>query len=253
MSQAAPLALVTGGMRRVGAAIAMRLARAGYDLALSSHADTDPEPDLAAVLSEHGTNWHPFIADLSDPDQTEKLVADVCAHFGRAPDLLVNNAAMFGQDDWMAMDAATLSAHFGLNLFSPLLLAKALVAASGQGEVPAIVHIVDQRIDNPHPDQISYTLSKQALAASVRTMAMAFGAKARVNAVAPGLVIDTDDYKPGQAERLATMMPLKALPKVEGVADAVLYLAQANDVTGQILYVDGGAHLKSFPRDFMHL
>jgi pteridine reductase len=253
MTKPAPLAVVTGGMRRVGAAIAMRLARAGYDLALSSHADARPEPALTAVLSEHGTNWQAFIADLSDPNQAEQLIADVRSHYGRAPDLLVNNAAMFGQDDWMAMDAQTLSSHFALNLFSPILLTKALVSASGQGIVPAIVHIVDQRIDNPHPDQISYTLSKQALAASVRTMATAFGAKARVNAVAPGLVIDTDDYKPGQAERLATMMPLAALPKVEGVADAVLYLAQASDVTGQILYVDGGAHLKSFARDFMHL
>ncbi len=255
MNERAPLALITGGMRRVGAAIAMRLAKAGYTLALSSHADTDPEPELAAVLLAQGTKWHGFIADLSDPNQAERLIADVGTQFGRTPNLLVNNAAMFGQDDWTTMDTATLSAHFELNLFSPLLLAKALVSASAQaqGSVPSIIHIADQRIDNPHPDQISYTLSKQALAASVRTMAIAFGAQARVNAVAPGLVIDTDDYQPGQSERLASMMPLHKLPQVTGVADAVLYLAQANDVTGQILYVDGGAHLKSFARDFMHL
>jgi NAD(P)-dependent dehydrogenase (short-subunit alcohol dehydrogenase family) len=84
-------------------------------------------------------------------------------------------------------------------------------------------------------------------------MATAFGARARVNAVAPGLVIVTDDYQPGQAERLAQLMPLGSLPSVNGVAEAVLYLAGASDVTGQILYVDGGAHLKSFARDFMHL
>jgi NAD(P)-dependent dehydrogenase (short-subunit alcohol dehydrogenase family) len=248
-----PLALVTGGMRRVGAAIAIRLAIAGYDLALSSHADASPEPELVATMAHHGTSWHAFVSDLSDPSLAEGLIDAVVTQFGRAPDLLVNNAAMFGQDEWQSMDANSLTAHFGLNVFAPLLLAKALVAAGAPGDTPSIVHIVDQRIDNPHPDQISYTLSKQALAASVRTMATAFGARARVNAVAPGLVIVTDDYQPGQAERLAQLMPLGSLPSVNGVAEAVLYLAGASDVTGQILYVDGGAHLKSFARDFMHL
>ncbi len=253
MSGPAPLALITGGMRRVGAAIAQRLANAGYDLALSSHTDGAPEDELAATLHAQSSNWRGFVADLADPANAAKLLADVTAHFGRAPDLLVNNAAIFGQDDWQGMDVSALNAHFALNFFTPILLSRALVAAAPENTQPSIVHIVDQRIDNPHIDQLSYTLSKQVLAASVRTMAIAFGDQARVNAVAPGLVIVTDDYRPEQADRLADMMPLGALPNVGGVADAVLYLAQAKDVTAQILYVDGGAHLKSFARDFVHL
>ncbi len=246
MSLSRPLALVTGGMRRLGSAIAKRIVEAGYDIALSSHADGQPQIDFGK-----DANWHCFIADLADPEAPAKLIEDVTAHFGRTPDLLVNNAAMFGQDGWADMDAATLDAHFRLNTFAPLLLSQALVkAASSQ---VAIVHITDQRTENPPVDQISYTLSKQALSASVRTMATAFGNKARINAVAPGLVIVTDDYAPGQATRLATMMPLGSLPDPEGVADAVLYLANARHVTGQTLFVDGGAHLKSFDRDFVHL
>ncbi len=251
MSGTRPLALVTGGMRRLGAAIAARLAGAGYDLALSSHADGAPEPDLCDALNAAGVNWKGFIADLAEPSSPAQLIADVITHFGRAPDLLVNNAAMFGQDDWTNMDAATLDAHFRLNIYAPVLLAQNLVKAATTQV--AIVHIVDQRIENPPSDQFSYTLSKQALAASVRTMATSFGAKARVNAVAPGLVIVTDDYAPGQAGRLAKMMPLGALPDPQGVADAVLYFANARHVTGQTLFVDGGAHLKSFERDFVHL
>ena len=248
---AAPLALVTGGKRRLGAAIAARLAKAGYALALVSHLDKEPEAELLDLLNEQGSEWHPFVADLGNPEKAAPLIATVSGHFGRVPDLLVNNAAMFGQDDWTAMDATSLDAHFRLNTFAPLLLSQALVkAASTQ---VAIVHVTDQRTENPPVDQISYTLSKQALAASVRTMAKAFGAKARVNAVAPGLVIVTDDYAPGQAERLAAMMPLNALPDPQGVADAVLYLACARHVTGQTLFVDGGAHLESFSRDFVHL
>jgi pteridine reductase len=237
-----PLALVTGGVRRLGAEIAARLGAAGYDLAVSSHGAAPPD-----LSTPH------FSADLSDPANAERLMADVIAHFGRAPDLLVNNAAMFGQDGWEAVDAASLDAHFQLNLFSPLLLAKALVAFAGEGAQPSIVHILDQRITNPNGDQLSYTLSKQALAASVRTLATAYGARARVNGVAPGLVIPTEDYEASLMARLGDEMPLGQLPDAAGVADAVLYLASAQHVTGQVLFVDGGANLKSFPRDFMHL
>jgi pteridine reductase len=248
-----PVALVTGGMRRLGAIIAARLSEAGYDLALSSHGNGTPEQDLAMALESSGANWRHFPADLSDPAKADALIGAVCQHFGRAPDLLVNNAAMFGQDDWSAMDAASLNAHFQLNLFTPLVLSKTLVAAAGDALQPAIVHILDQRIQNPNGDQLSYTLSKQALAASVRSMAMAFGRRARVNGVAPGLVIPTDDYDDKQVKRLASAMPLGRLPDPVNVAEAVLYLAKARDVTGQIIFVDGGANLKSFARDFMHL
>ncbi len=196
-----PLALVTGGVRRLGAIIAAQLAAAGYDLALTSHGDGTPDDVLAAALAAHDTQWQHFSADLSDMAAPDLLMQSTIAHFGRAPVLLVNNAAAFGQDDWQAMDANSLASHFQLNLFAPLLLSKALVAASA-GPV-AIVNIVDQRVVNPNGDQLSYTLSKQALAASVRSMAVAFGAKARVNGVAPGLVIPTGDYNDAQMARLA--------------------------------------------------
>lgn len=248
-----PLAIVTGGKRRLGAEIAARLARAGYALALVSHVDSDPDDALLAVLAKHQSIWQCFVFDLGNPENAKPLVDAVTAHFGRPPDLLVNNAAMFGQDDWEEMSFATLRTHFELNLFTPLLLAQSVVKSAGPEKQPAIINIVDQRTVNPHRDQTSYTLSKQALAASVRSMAASFGVRARVNGVAPGLVISTDDYTREQEHRLAEMMPLGALPSPAGVAEAVLYLAQAKDVTGQIIFVDGGAHLKSFDRDFMHI
>ena len=248
-----PLAIITGGKRRLGAAIAAPLARSGYALALVSHVDKEPEADLSAAFTECCSEWHSFTVDLSTPANAAPLIADIAAHFGRVPDLLVNNAAIFGQDIWADMSAETLEAHFKLNLFTPLLLAQALVQAAGEDAQPAIINILDQRIVNPNGDQLSYTLSKQALAASVRTLAASFGKRARVNGVAPGLVIATDDYTAEQKARLATMMPLGALPAPFGVAEAIVYLAGAKDVTGQIIFVDGGANLKSFERDFMHL
>jgi len=249
---AKPLAIVTGGKRRLGAAIAAKLAGAGYALALVSHMDTPPDAALAAALRANAGEWQAFAFDLSAGDPA-RLLDMIATHFGRTPDLLVNNAAMFGQDDWQTMTLETLEAHFRLNLFAPLLLAQALVQTAGPQARPAIVNILDQRMVNPHCDQMSYTLSKQALAASVRSMAASFAGRARYNGVAPGLVIATDDYTAEQETRLADRMPLGALPSPSAVADAVIYLAEAQDVTGQVIFVDGGAHLKSFDRDFMHL
>lgn len=248
-----PLALVTGGMRRLGAVIAAQLAAAGYNLALTSHGDGTPDAELAAALERNAANWKHFPADLSADGAAEALMFDVVDHFGRAPALLVNNAAQFGQDGWEDMSGDTLNAHFRLNLFAPVLLSRALVQASDEQSQPAIVHIVDQRVTNPNGDQLSYTLSKQALADSVRSLAAAFGKRARVNGVAPGLVIPTDDYDDEQMARLNEEMPLGQLPDAQAIADTVLYLANAKHVTGQIVFVDGGAHLRSYPRDFMHL
>lgn len=248
-----PLALVTGGMRRLGAVIAAQLADAGYNVALTSHGDGTPDAELTAALERNAVNWKHFPADLSADGAADALMPAVVAHFGHTPDLLVNNAALFGQDGWDDMSGDTLDAHFRLNLFAPVLLSRALVQSAGENAQPAIVNIVDQRITNPNGDQLSYTLSKQALAGSVRSLAAAFGTRARVNGVAPGLVIPTDDYDDVQMARLNDEMPLGQLPDAQAIAEAVLYLAKAKHVTGQIVFVDGGAHLRSYPRDFMHL
>lgn len=248
-----PLTLITGGLRRLGAVIAARFAAAGHDLALVSHVDMEAEGELAAALSAGKGNWAPFLCDLSIPENAATLIAQVTGHFGRSPDNLVNNAAIFGQDDRHGMSPQTLAEHFALNNFAPVLLARELADAAGPEKPVSVVHILDQRIRNPHGDQLSYTLSKQALASSVRTLAAAFAPYVRVNGVAPGLVIETGDYDAAQLGRLSAMMPLSRLPRPENVAEAVLYLTGAADVTGQILYVDGGAHLKAFDRDFMHL
>ena len=246
MAAQRPLALVTGGVRRLGAAIALRLAEAGYSVAVSSH---EHDPDLPAGLSQWDADAAAFQADLSAADAPAKLIAEVTAHFGRAPVLLVNNAAIFGQDDITTMTADSLDAHMALNFRAPVLLAQALAV---QGLKTSVVHITDQRVRNPVVDQLSYTLAKQALDASVRSMARALAPMVRVNAVAPGLTLATDDYDEGTIAASAAAMPLHRLPAAKDIADAVLYLAQAEAVTGQTIFVDCGAHLESFRRDFMN-
>ncbi len=258
MSAAKPLAIVTGGVRRLGRIIATTLAEAGYDLALSTHGQTELQPDFTDMLRNCGCDFHAFEADLSDTAQAAALIDSVSAYFGRLPTLLVNNAAIFGDDTRETMTAQTLSAHFNLNSFAPILLTNQLAqlhACGGNADnpKPCAIHILDQRIVNPHGDQLSYTLSKQALAGSVRVLASALRDQIRINAVAPGLVIETPDYSEAQMEKLNAMMPLGRLPKPHAVAQAVLYLAGAQHVTGQIVFADGGAHLNAYPRDFNFL
>ncbi|ABF53824.1 SDR family oxidoreductase [Sphingopyxis alaskensis] len=246
------LALVTGGLHRVGAAISARLAREGYALAIHKRSPGEADPVLAEALAETGAVSHRFAADLSDPAAVEALVPAVIERFGRAPDLLVNNAALFAEGEWADLSAAALAEMMQVNHHAPVMLARALVAAS-EGRRPAIVNIVDQRVAHPVPDQIAYSLSKAALWQATATLAVAFGSRARVNAVAPGLTLATGDYSAAQVERLAKRMPLGALPTPAEVADAVAWLARAEAVTGQTIFVDGGAHLAPLGRDFVAL
>lgn len=229
------LALVTGGRRRLGAAIADALEDDGWAVARHSH-----------VSDNSGA----FVADLEDPAAPALLIDAVMARYGKAPSLLVNNAAIFGQDDVQTAGLESLARHHAINAQAPVLLALALAKA---GEGGSIINILDQRLRNPNGDQLSYTLSKAALDGATRTLAAALAPKWRVNAVAPGLTLPTDDYDAAQMERIAQAMPLGALPTPGAIADAVRFLAGASATTGQTLFVDGGASLKSFERDFMHL
>lgn len=250
---AAPLALVTGGHRRLGGHIAGALATAGYALAIHGSHDVALDAGLEEKLGASGTPWAGFVADFSDASTATGLMDDVTQHFGRAPDLLVNSAALFGQDRLEDVTAEALMTHFAVNAAAPVLLTRAFAAADGSNS-RAIVNILDQRLAHPHGDQLAYTLGKQALAGFTQLAARELAERGiRVNGVAPGLTIATADYAAEQIARLAAMMPLRLLPQPGQIAEAVLYLAGAGAVTGQVIAVDGGAHMQSYPRDFVHL
>jgi NAD(P)-dependent dehydrogenase (short-subunit alcohol dehydrogenase family) len=249
---ARPLALITGGWRRIGGAIARKLASEGWDLALHAHRESAFDAEFKAQLGWMGAAVHPVAGDLEDPAFPPMLLADVAATAERSPDLLVNCASLFHDDTVQTMTPDVLEQHFRVNLFAPLLLMRAFAEALGE-RTGSVVNILDQRVINPVPDQISYTISKQALYASVRTLSRAMAPKVRVNGVAPGLILPTADYDAEQWRRLEEVMPLKRLPGADEIADAVHYLASAPSVTGQTLFVDAGASLESYPRDFVYM
>lgn len=247
------VALVTGGLKRIGARIASRLAADGWTLALHSRQSTEVDPDLAADLARLGTRWHVFTKDLAERDAAEALLQDVIRHFGAVPSLLVNNASKFVQDTVADLTAEGLADRLAVNFSAPVMLSVLLGKAAGPEHPVSIVNILDQRIRQPHGDQLSYTLGKQGLAAATETLARALAPHVRVNAVAPGLTIPTQEYRPAQMVALEQAMPLGLLPEPDDIADAVLWLAQARASTGQIIYVDGGASLRSYDRDFMFM
>ncbi|SIN63155.1 NAD(P)-dependent dehydrogenase, short-chain alcohol dehydrogenase family [Parasphingorhabdus marina DSM 22363] len=249
----AKLALVTGGCRRLGARIAERLAASGYQLALHGHSDSQPDDQLMAALEKTGVRWQGFVADFAAEGAAGQLVEDVADHFGHAPTLVVNNASLFEYDDLGSVNQPTMEHHFRINTVVPTLITSRLSGLLKSGDRAAVVHILDQRVRNPNGDQLSYTISKQALAEAVRTLARACAPQLRVNGVAPGLTLPTQDYAPAQMTRLAEAMPLGRLSDPEDIAEAVRFLAEAPAITGQTVFVDGGAHLESYDRDFVFL
>ena len=247
------LALVTGGAHRVGAVISGAFAEAGYAVAIHSHRSDEPEAGLREILDRTKARWAIFRGDFQIEADVLRLVDDVADAFGRPPDCLVNNASIFGGSDWTTAGLGEFTENYQVNTIAPILIARQLAARVGPDGRATVINLVDQAVRHPTVDHAAYTLSKMALEQATLAMAQAMAPALRINAVAPGLNLPTDDYAPDQIDRLAAMMPLRQLPAPADIAEAVLYLANARSVVGQTLFVDAGASMINFGRDFIHL
>jgi len=236
-----PRALVTGGAVRVGRAIAEALARAGYDLVLHYHSSPSAAEEVAETLRSEGGRVVPVRADLSDPGQIGRPFDVVDRELGGL-ELLVNSAAIFPHHDPLAVDAEEWDRVFALNARAPFLCAQ---AAARRIERGSIVNIIDTGATEAWPGYVPYVASKAALASLTRGLAAAFAPRIRVNGVAPGPVLLPEDAD-GDSEReaAARRTVLRRVGAAEDVADAVVFLASTEYVTGEILRVDGGQHLK---------
>lgn len=239
---AAEVALVTGGARRIGRAIVERLAEAGYAVAIHCNASRGEAEALAAGLRAAGGNAGVVMADLADPVAVEGIVPAAEAALGPVT-LLVNNASSFIADDVRALDIASWNRQFSINLRAPSVLAGAMANRLPEGRQGAIVNIVDQRVWKLTPQYYSYTLTKAALLTATTTMAQALAPRIRVNAVGPGPTF----ANPYDGEALLTTEAqgtvLKRKVEASDIAEAVLYLAKAGAITGQMIAVDAGQHL----------
>ncbi|MFP4057027.1 MAG: SDR family oxidoreductase [Candidatus Brocadiia bacterium] len=233
-------ALVTGGARRIGRAVCLALAGEGARLVVHYGTSGDEAEALAASLREDGGQASTVQADLSDPAQAQGLFARAVELAGPI-DILVNNAAIFPPSRLPDFSAQELGRNVQINAMAPLQLGRALAAQGRQG---AIVNFLDTRITSYDARHAAYHLSKRMLFTLTRMMALEFAPAVRVNAVAPGVILPPPGQDESYLEGMAETNPLRRIGSPELIADAVLFLLRSGFVTGQVLYVDGGRHMR---------
>ncbi len=235
--------LVTGGARRVGAAICRRLHAAGANIALHYRSSEDEAQDLRTELQamRHGS-VRCFKADLLHPQALSQMVNDTISHFGRL-DALVNNASSFYATPLEEINEQSWDDLIGTNLKAPLLLAQA-AAAELRRNHGAIVNIVDIHAERPMHGHLLYSIAKGGLAALTRALAQELAPNVRVNAVSPGVIVWPESAEWDDEERRRKVIAhtlLKRQGEPDDIAKAVEFLLNdAPYITGQIISVDGG-------------
>jgi pteridine reductase len=236
-----PVALITGGAKRVGAVVARTLHAAGYDLVLHCrHSKAEAEKLAADLSAQRADSVLVLQADLADSSSLPKLIDSTLAHYGRL-DALINNASAFYPTPLESATPAQWNELFASNAQAPFFLAQAALPAlrAAHGAIVNMVDVYAERALAQHP---IYVMAKAALAAMTRCLALDLGPDVRVNGVAPGAVLWPSDGKPyAEQETLLARTPLQRSGAPEDVASAVLWLLRdAPFVTGQIIRVDGG-------------
>ncbi len=233
-------ALVTGGARRIGRAIALRLAGAGFDVAIHYGASREEAEATAEAVRSIGRRAAVVQADLTDEAGVRTLVPAAVQALGPLT-VLVNNASVFEDDRVGGLSRDIWDRHIETNLRAPIVLAEAFAAQAPEGS--AIVNLLDQRVLKPDPRFFSYALSRNGLWWATRTLAQALAPRIRVNGVGPGPTLPSIHQTPADFAAEAAAVPLARAGSPEAVADAVLWLVDAELVTGQMIAVDGGQHL----------
>jgi len=226
----------------VGRAIALGLAEAGCDLIIHYGSSYAEATQTAAAAEERGVRVATVAADLGDPDAPGRVLA---AAGDLAPvRVLVNSAAVFPGDELAGVTAAGWDRTLAVNLRAPVLLTRAFAAALPEGVEGAVVNVTDWRTARPYPDHFSYTVSKGGLDTFTRAAAEALAPFIRVNAVALGAILPPPDKGSDYLKALAREIPAGRPGGTDPVVATVLFLLRTPFITGEILRVDGGAHLR---------
>ena len=239
-SLAGKTALVTGAAKRLGRALALALARQGVQVVV--HYNTS-QAEAGRVLKEiqqhHGTAWL-VQADLSQPGQAESLLEAASTQAGPI-DILINNASVFTEETLWQTSEASLQTNMQIHAYAPLALARSLAAQDRPGH---IINLLDSRVQDYDRQHLPYHLSKRTLLSLTRILALELAPKIAVNAIAPGLILPPEGQDNQYLERLAHTNPLQRYGHPQDIVDAMLFLLQSRFISGQIIYVDGGRHMK---------
>ena len=236
------LALVTGAGHRVGRAIALGLAARGMDVAVHYNASEHPARETARSIESLGRRAMVFQANLAERGAPADLVNQVTTAMGPL-DVLVNSAAVMVRTPWDTVTEAEWDDMFALNLRASFFAAQA-AAISMRGRGGAIVNIADLAAYETWPAYIPHGVTKAGVVQMTRALARVLGPQIRVNGVAPGAVLLPSTWSEADGRRLAETTPLQRLGRPDDVVGAVLYLLEADFVTGETLIVDGGRHVR---------
>jgi pteridine reductase len=232
-----PLALVTGAARRLGKVFALTLARRGYAIVLHYHHSDREAIATAEEIRSFGVPVFPVQANLTEVAAPSFLFSS----FDSPLKVLINSAAVMPRADLRSISASDWDATLDLNLRAPFLLAQKAAEHMTQGGL--IVNIVDVGASKLWTNYPAYVVSKSALETLTRLMAKTYAPEIRVNAIAPGLVLPSDDLSPGEWERLVARLPLERASAPGEIAIALEYLLDNQSVTGQTIVVDSGFSL----------
>ena len=230
------LALVTGGAHRLGKSFALTLARLGYDIVLHYHSAVDEAIQTQGELESLNVGVTLASADLTQPDRIQSLVSNL-----QSLNVLVNSAAFMPSGNVESLTLETWDTTLDLNLRAPFLLAQECAKKMTDGGL--IVNITDVGAQKAWSRYPSYTVSKAALESLTKILARALAPKIRVNAIAPGFVLQSDIVPAEEWERLIRRVPLKRPARSEEVASALEFLVKNEYITGQTIVVDGGYSL----------
>lgn len=244
MSQVSALrnALVTGGARRIGAAIARDLARNGWGVAIHCNESRLEGENLVREIVAEGGKAAVVVGNLSELQGLAAIVETASKAIGPL-DLLVNNASMFRKDAIGSLDPNSFEEQMRVNLTAPCILADAFVAQIPAGAEGHIVNLIDQRVLKPTPNFFSYTLSKAALHMATKTMAQALAPRIRVNGIGPGPTLANERQSSDDFSRQAAAVLLGHGPSLDEFGRTIRFLVDSSSITGQMICLDGGQHL----------
>lgn len=235
-------ALVTGAAKRIGRAIALDLAAAGWAVAIHYRQSRPEAEALARDIEARGGTAVTLAADLARESEVETLVPAATAALGPLA-LLVNNASLFEMDKVDTTTRASWDAHIETNLRAPLVLSQGFARQLPEGTAGNIVNMLDQRVWKPTPYFLSYTVAKMGLWTLTRTLALALAPRIRVNGIGPGPTLPSPRQTPEQFQQQWSAMPLGRGTTPEEICAALRFILAAPAMTGQMIALDGGEHL----------
>lgn len=244
-----PAVLITGGARRIGAAMARAFAAADWHVVI--HYGTSRSQ--AVELAEQLPSAEVYGCDLGDLKSSVEMVEALA---DRLPDwrLLINSAGVFHEDTAEALDAAIFGEAMQVNAATPARMTQAFLRSAKAQGGRRVIQVTDQKLANPNPDFFSYTMSKHALDATIRMLAIAqANPDDRIYGLAPGAILASHDQTESEAEVSHRLNLLHRRTDADEIAQAALFLSQGWLASGETLFIDSGQHLMSQPRDVLYL